>query len=165
MANTNAPYGFRLWAVLPGGTGAKGMVPTRPYVKSAVSLKVGDPLKMSLGICYLATGTNAIFGICNNPVPNYGETATELHYPEILPADPQSIFVAQCIGTTNATLGYCRQGVKYRIGGTTSGYTGVSLANTTGGVLQVLGLKPGSAWGTYAEVLVTVLRGSFYGAA
>jgi hypothetical protein len=165
MANTNAPYGFRLWSLLVGGSGALPLPPVQLKFGSTIALKVGDPVKMSNGLGYMATGTNALFGICNSPVPNYGETAKEVHYPDLIPADENAVFRCQCIGTTNATLGYVKTGVKYRIGGTTSGYTGISLANTTGGVLEILGLAPGSAWGTYAEVLVMVCRGSFYGAA
>jgi hypothetical protein len=54
---------------------------------------------------------------------------------------------------------------KYRIGATTSGYLGIDLSHFTGGVLQVVGLAPGSAFGTYAELLVIIARGAFYGAA
>jgi hypothetical protein len=165
MANVNAPYGFRLWATLPGGTGAKGMAPTRQYVKSAASIKVGDPIKMSLGICYLAGTTNAIFGVANSPAPGWGETATEVHYIDILPAEDQSIWRVQSIGTRNVTVGMFGILRKYRIGGTTSGYTGIDVLYTTGGVLVALGLAPGSSLGTYAELLVIVARGSFYGAA
>jgi hypothetical protein len=53
---------------------------------------------------------------------------------------------------------------KYRISsGGTSGYSGIDLSHTTGGVLSVIGLKPGSALGTYAELLVVFTRGVFYG--
>jgi hypothetical protein len=135
-------------------------------VASATTLKVGDPLKSSVGLGYLATGTNAIFGIVNSPVPGFGETATQKHYPEIIPADGDKIWRTQSIGTVNVTQGYI--GVaskKYRIGGTTSGYQGIDLSHSTGGVLQIVGLAPGSALSTYAELLVIITRGAFYGAA
>jgi hypothetical protein len=178
MANTNAPYGFRLYEKRSAGTGAAsvapGIAPALPAgstfgpikFPSAASLKVGDPVKVSAGLGYIASGTNAIFGICNQVIPGYGETATQFHYPEILPADDNTVFRVQNIGTTNVTIGYI--GVaskKYRIGGTTSGYTGIDVSHTTGGVLEVVGLAPGSALGTYAELLVIVTRGAFYGAA
>ena len=176
MANTNAPYGFRLYTRLMAGTGSVAVAPGiggstassgGPLkVPSAGTLKIGDPVKSSIGLGYLATGTNAVFGICNSAVPGWNETATQLHYPEIIPADDQTIWRAQSIGTVNATAGYV--GVaknKYRIGGTTSGYTGVDLSHTTGGVLEILALAPGSSFGTYAEFLVIFTRGAFYGAA
>jgi hypothetical protein len=163
MANTNAPYGFRLWSGLVAGSGAQPLNPTLQKVPSAATLKVGDPLKVSAGLGYIAAGTNAIFGIVNSPVPGWSETATQAHYPDIIPADDQKVFRVQSIGTVNATIGYTGVARKYRIGGTTSGYTGIDLSHTTGGVLQVLGLAPGSAFGTYAELLVTVARGAFTG--
>lgn len=165
MANSNAPYGFRLWAEIGSGT-TNQLSPALLKVPSTASLKVGDPLKASAGLGYLASGTNAVFGICNSPVPGWGETATEYHYPDVIPANDSAIWRVQSIGTVNVTQGYL--GVaskKYRIGGTTSGYTGIDLSHSTGGVLQVIGLAPGSALGTYAELLVTVARGAFCGVA
>ena len=163
MANTNAPYGFRLWSRLNGGDGAAPLSPALVKVPSAATLKVGDPLKVSLGLGYLAGGTNAVYGIVDSPVPGWNETATQPHYPDIIPADDSSIFRVQSIGTVNATIGYITAGKKYRIGGTTSGYTGVDLSHFTGGVLMLIGLAPGSAFGTYAEFLVEVARGTFVG--
>jgi hypothetical protein len=163
MANSNAPYGFRLWSRLTGGSGAAPLSPGQLKFPSAASLKVGDPVKVSLGLGYLAAGTNAIFGICMQPVPGWNETATAVHYPDVEPADDQSVFRVQSIGATVASIGYLRSDYKYRIGGTTSGYTGIDLSKHTGGVLTVIGLAPGSAWGTYAELLVTVSRGNFAG--
>ena len=177
MANSNAPYGFRLWTTANPATGATAITPgaaaggtlsaSGPLpIASATTLKVGDPIKSSVGLGYLAVGTNAIFGICNSPVPNFNETAIQKHYPELIPADADKIWRVQSIGTVNVTQGYI--GVaskKYRIGGTTSGYQGIDLSHTTGGVLQVVGLAPGSAFGTYAELLVIIARGAFYGAA
>lgn len=165
MANSNAPYGFRLWGSIGAGTTYQ-MSPVSLKVPSTASLKVGDPVKSSAGLGYLAAGTNAIFGIVNSPVPGWGETATEYHYPDVIPAEDAHIWRVQSIGTVNVTQGYL--GVaskKYRIGRTTSGYTGIDLSKATGGVLQVLGLAPGSALGTYAELLVMVGRGAFAGVA
>jgi hypothetical protein len=177
MANSNAPYGFRLWTRTSAGSGASSVTPgaaaggtlasSGPLpIASATTLKVGDPIKSSLGLGYLATGTNAIFGICNSPVPGYGETATQKHYPELIPANAETIWRCQSTSTLNITQGYIGiASKKYRIGNTTSGYLGINLGNTTGGVLQVVGLAPGSAFGTYAELLVIIARGAFYGAA
>jgi hypothetical protein len=177
MANSNAPYGFRLWSRNTAGSGTSPVTPgaaaggtyssSGPLpIASATTLKVGDSIKSSAGLGYLATGTNAIFGICNSPVPGYGETATQKHYPELIPADDETYWRCQSTTTLNITQGYI--GVaskKYRIGNTTSGYLGIDLSHTTGGVLQVVGLAPGSALGTYAELLVLITRGAFYGAA
>jgi hypothetical protein len=165
MANSNAPYGFRLWAYIGAGTTSQ-LAPYQLPIPSAATLNVGDPIKSSLGLGYLAAGTNAIYGVLNSPVPGWGETATARHYPDIIPANDNAVFRCQSIGTVNVTQGYL--GVaskKYRIGGTTSGYTGISLANSTGGVLQILGLAPGSALGTYAELLVLIGRGAYNGVA
>jgi len=163
MANTNAPYGFRLWSRLTAGNGGSVMSPVQLKVASATVLAVGDPVKSVAGVGSRAATTNAIYGICNSPVPGWNETATAVHYPDIIPADDESVFRAQSIGSVNATVGYCGLPTKYRIGGATSGYTGIDLSHTTGGVLTVIGLAPGSAYGTYAELLVMVARGAFVG--
>jgi hypothetical protein len=163
MANTNAPYGFRLWSRLSGGTGTVPFPPAQLAVASATTLKVGDPIKVTAGKGLLAGTTNAMYGVCNSPVPGWNETATQLHYPDIIPADDQTIFRCQSIGTVNATIALMGLPTKYRIGGSTSGYTGIDLSHTTGGVLAVVGLAPGSAYGTYAELLVAVTRGVFVG--
>ena len=177
MANSNSPYGFRLYTTLNTGHGAVAVTPGQAAggtlsssgplaIGSATTLKVGDPIKSSAGLGYLAVGTNAVYGICNSPVPGFLETAIQKHYPEIIPVDDQKVWRAQVLSTTNVTQGYI--GVaskKYRIGGTTSGYQGIDLAHTTGGVLQVVALAPGSALGTYAELLVVFTRGAFNGVA
>jgi len=166
MANSNSPYGFRLWSRIASGDGGIPMAPYQLPIPSAATLSVGDPIKSSAGLGYLAAGTNAIWGILDSPVPGWNETAKQKHYPDILPADDQSIWRVQSIGTVNVTQGYLGVAAKkYRIGGTTSGYTGIDLSHFTGGVLQVIGLAPGSALGTYAELLVLITRGAFYGAA
>lgn len=165
MANSNAPYGFRLWTEIGSGT-TNQLAPVLLKVPSTATLNVGDPLKASLGLGYLAAGTNAIFGICNSPVPGWGETATQAHYPDVIPANDAAVWRVQSIGTVNVTQGYLGVASKrYRIGGTTSGYTGIDLSKSTGGVLQVVGLAPGSALGTYAELLVIIARGAFNGIA
>jgi hypothetical protein len=92
MSNSNAPYGFRLWAVRAGGSGAVPMSPIRPKVPSAGSMTIGDPLKISAGLGYIASGTNAVFGVLQSKVPGWNETATEYHYPDVLPADPNLIW-------------------------------------------------------------------------
>ena len=163
MANTNSPYGFRLWQKLSGSDAGAVMSPALLKIPSAATLKVGDPVKASLGLGYIAVGTNAIYGVIDSPVPGWNETATQPHYPDILPADDNSVWRVQSIGAVNATIGYMGVAKKYRIGGTTSGYTGIDLSHSTGGVLQVIGLAPGSAYGTYAELLVEITRGAFTG--
>jgi len=164
MANTNAPYGFRLWR---RGTGGSGTIPLGGVtIPSAGTFKVGDPVKVSAGLGYLAAGTNATYGIANRVVPGWGEAATTQKSLEIIPCDDATYFRAQSIGTTNATIAFV--GVaskKYRIAGTTSGYTGIDLTHTTAGVLQILELAPGSAFGTYAEFIVMFARGAYFGAA
>jgi len=176
MANSNAPYGFRLYTRLVPGTGGVAVTPgaaaggtlssSGPLpVASATVLHVGDPIHASNGLGYLAAATNAIYGVCNSPVPNFGETALQKHYPEIIPADDQTLWRVQSIGTVNVTQGYIG-GIakKYRLSGS-SGYTGIDLTHTTGGMLAVVGLANGSALGTYAELLVVITRGAFYGQA
>ena len=181
MANTNAPYGFRLFQRLSGGTGG---TPLAPGIAGAPSgsvveahgsiqfasttvMKVGDPVKTALGVGSLAATTNAVMGVLNSPVPaGYGDTATSKHYPEILPADDDTVFRAQAIGTVNITQGLIGITARRKIGGSTSGYTGVDFgAGTTTGAIVVVGLAPGSAFGTYAEVLVIFARGTYYGQA
>lgn len=175
MANSNAPYGFRFWNRLVPGTGSVATAPGAAAggtlsssgqvpIPSAATLKVGDPLHVSLGLGYLAVTTNAIFGIVNSPVPNFNETAVQKHYPEIIPADDQTIWRVQSMGTKNVTQGLLGMPNKYRLSGS-SGAVGIDFTHTTGGVLVPIALAPGSAFGTYAEVLVLIVRGAFYGQA
>jgi len=136
---------------------------------SGATLSAGDPVKSSGGLGYLATGTNAILGILADPVPEgWNPSTTKQHWPNILPADDQTVWLCQSIGTKYVSAGLMQiPSKKYRIGGTTSGYTGIDFTHTTGGVLLPLGLAPiyGNGYGSYAQVLVIITRGTFYGQA
>ena len=176
MANTLAPYGFRLYNRMVAATGSVAVVVGKAAggtisasgpipIASATTLKVQDPIKVSAGVGYLAGITGAVYGVLNSAVPGYSETATQKHYPEILPADDQSIWVCQSTKSTiNVTQGYIGvAGKKYWLGGTTSGYMGIDFSHTTNGNLVVVGFAPWSAPGTFAEVLEIFTRGVFYG--
>jgi len=180
MANVNAPYGFRLWqkttghsiplapGISPQGANPGGVPGGVVAFPSGAVLHVQDPIHVSLGLGYLAVGTNAIYGILNSPVPMpFGDTALQKHYPDILPGDDESIWRVQSIGTVNVTAALIGMSSRsFRIGGTTSGYSGINMVVATAGFgpLQVLALAPGSALGTYAELLIIVKRGAFFGA-
>jgi hypothetical protein len=176
MANTNAPYGFRLYTHTSNGSGGVAVAPGKaaggsasasgpiPFA-SALTVLVGDPIMVSAGLGYVCTTTHAIYGIANSAVPGWGETATAKHYPEIIPADDQTIFVAQAMGTTNVTQGYIAvAGNRHKIKASGT-YKGIDMSASATGPLEVIGLAPWSAFGTYAELLVIVCRGAFYGVA
>ena len=177
MANSNSPYGFRLYGRLVPGTGTVAVTPgaaaggtyssSGPIpIASATALTIGDPIRVSAGLGYLCGVTGAIYGICNSPVPNFGETTTAKHYPEIIPADDQTIWQIQAKTGVIVSQGYIGVASKaYWMGGTTSGYKTIDLSHTTNGTLRVIGFAPGTTQkASCAELLVIINRGAFYGA-
>ncbi len=188
MANVNSPYGFRLWTRLVPGTGASSVAPglvtsdSKSYgpdampsfgpvaFPSGATLSPGDPIKVSAGLGYLCAVTNAIYGILLDPVPEaWNPSSTKRHYPGIAPADDQSVWVVQSIGTTNVTAGMLGIPTKrYRLASSSTGHMGIDMSHSAnGGSCGLLPIAlapiPGNAYGTYAQLLVLITRGAFYG--
>jgi hypothetical protein len=155
MANSNNRHSF-LWEK----TMNSGAVKLKRFkTTSAAKIGVGDPLVISSGYVKLAGATStALFGFAAESCTS---TAGVRKSVAIIPALGGYLFSAQHSNTLNVTAGYV--GKRCGIGSSTSsGKIGLNLAATTS-VLQVMGLKPGSAWGTYAELMVAVVRSSYDG--
>ncbi len=154
MANLNNPHGF-LWEK----TEHAGAVKLKRFqTVSNATLSVGDPLVIVNGYVKLAGVTStALFGFAAEAVTGAVGTRKSV---AIIPALDGYIFSAQSKSTVNLTAGYL--GAKGGIAGTTSGKIGFSPTATTS-VLQILRLKPGSTWGTYAQIMVAVIKSSYGG--
>jgi len=154
MANTNNPHSF-LWEK----TDQSGAVKLkRGKTVSNTTLKVGDPLSIVGGLIKLAGATStALYGFAAEAVTGVVGTRNSVAF---IPAADGYIFSGQHLSTLNLTAGYLgkRAGVIVN----TNGKCGINAAATTS-VLQILGLKPGSAWGTYAQLMVAVVRSSYAG--
>lgn len=156
MANTNGPFGF-LWA----GTDEAGAVKmTRRQTTANTSLKTGDPLFMSGGYLRLAAAADAaIWGVAAEDVTGASGVKKSI---AVLPCKQGSRWYVQHRSTLNLTAGYL--GAKGGINGTTSGKIGMYY-NVNTSTLQIIGLKrtPGNAWGSYAQLLVKVIRSQYDG--
>lgn len=153
MANTNNPHSFLFEKDEHGG------VPHLKRYKTASNTTIapGDPLVISSGYLKLAGATSTgIFGFALEAVTGVTGTRDSV---AIIPALSSYVFSAQHGGTLNVTHGY----VGKRCGiSSSTGVFALNLAATTS-VLQVLGLKPGSAWGTYCQLMLAVVRSTYEG--
>jgi hypothetical protein len=155
MANVNNRHSF-LWEK----TMQAGAVKIQRYkTVSAAKIGVGDPLVLASGYVKLAGATStALFGFAAESCTSSAGVRKSV---AVIPAAAGYVFSAQHSGTLNLTAGYL--GKRCGTGSSTSaGKIGLNAAATTS-VLQIMGLKPGSAWGTYAELLVCVVRSSYDG--
>lgn len=156
MANTNNPHGF-LWEK----TDQSGSVKLkRMKTASNTSLKVGDPVSILNGLIKLAGATTtALYGVAAESIVGVAGTRNSV---ALIPAVDGYIFSGQHLSTLNLTAGYL--GKRMGIISNTSGKCGISgYTGGTTGVLQIVGLKSGSAWGTYAQLMVAVIRSSYAG--
>jgi hypothetical protein len=156
MANPNNPHSF-LWEK----TDQSGAVKLRRFVTvSNTTLSVGDPVVVLSGYVKLAGITSvALFGFAAEAVTGVAATRKSV---AIIPAIDGYTFSAQVKSGTNLTVGYL--GTKGGIAGTTNGKIGFSSTATTS-VLQIIGLKkmPGNNWGTYAQLMLKVVRSGYEG--
>ncbi len=157
MANTNKPYGFQLWR----SDGAVGVVHQEVQIDTNITIYAGDPL---------VRATDGYFTACANIAAKIvgfaaeGVTGAAGVRPKIrmVPAIEEYTFVAQCMTTVNFTGALAGTNRGLRRSGT---YFGVHAGAATASVLAIIGLKPGSAWGTYAEVLCKVRVSGYTGQA
>lgn len=154
MANTNNPHSF-LWEK----TDQSGAVKLkRGKTVSNTTLKVGDPLSIVGGYIKLAGATStALYGFAAEAITGVAATQNSVAF---IPAADGYIFSGQSRSTVNITAGYV--GKRAGIIVTTNGKCGIYVSAATS-VLQIMGLKPGSAWGTYAQLMVAVVRSSYAG--
>ena len=153
MANVNSPYGFQFQRNLAAGA---SIVTNRFITASNAALSPGDPVVLASDLAKLAGITStALFGVSLESVTGAaGVKKSAL----VIPALKEYLFAAQCSGTTNITQGYI--GKKAGIAGTTNGKLTINVAATTS-VLQIVGLKPGSSFGTYAELLFVICKSAY----
>lgn len=155
MANPNSPYGFQLHHMNAAGA----LTLMRVKTLSNATISVGDPLVLTNGKLKLAGVTSvALFGVSLESVT--GKAATQ-YSALIIPALKHYVWSAQCRSTLNVTAGYV--GGKAILVGTTNGKIGILPRAAGTSVLQIVGLKPGSAWGTYAELLFVIMRSAYEG--
>jgi len=153
MANTYGPYGFRWTGNLAAGAAA---ISKRIITKSGLSLKVGDPIALTGGLAHLA-------GVTSTAIPYValedvtGVTATKKSV-LAMPTLRDYIFRVQTRSAVNMTLGWMQGGKNVGITGTTNGKIGIGPSATTS-VCKIVGLAPGSALGSYAELLVVFIKG------
>lgn len=156
MANVNNPHSF-LWE-RTDNSGAVRL--KRRVTQSNTTLGVGDPVVLASGLLKLAGVTStALYGFAAEAVTGAAGVRKSV---AIIPAVAGYTFSAQVKSSTNLTAGYL--GARGGIAGTTAGKIGFSATATTS-VLQVQGIRrvPGNAWGTYAQLMLTVIRSSYDG--
>lgn len=148
MANPTGLYGFRPYKRL--GTAVMATITRK--AKDNTTIGKGDTVALdSTGYVARVAATGQVLGIAA-----HGVTGASGVTPDILiyPADESTILVGRAAGTTAITQGVL-DGTAYRVTGS-AGEMGIDLATSTGGVMQVLGIKPGSELSTNAELLVTI---------
>jgi hypothetical protein len=154
MANTNAPFSFRLYR----GTDGIGFSLEEGTVASNVSLKIGDPLSWSSGYLTRTLTTQPIAGFAMQPLTGAATARSTILF---RPASDADVYVAQADGAFALAT---HRGNDYDLKGA-SGVMEVNLAGTTSGPVRIIGLAPGSTVGTYANVLVTVKKNGWTGQA
>lgn len=152
MANTDNPHGFKVYQVL----GLGSVAPLR-YVTldTNITITEGDAIKLEAdGYANIAETTNAILGIAAESVTGAAGTRPTIAY---TPAADNIIFSAQTSGDAEQT----DVGENIPL----EGSTGEMELNEDGsdGAFYVIGLKPGSEWGTNAELLVKVVKSQWTG--
>jgi hypothetical protein len=109
---------------------------------------------LATGLVKLAGVTStALFGVSLESVTGVAATKKSAL---IIPSLRDYLWAAQNKSNVNITAGYL--GKNFGIAGTTNGKIGLSSTATTS-VCKIVGLKPGSAWGTYAELLFVIIKG------
>ncbi len=158
MANTNKPYGFQLWR----SDGAVGVVHQEVQIDTGITIYPGDPLVRATDGYFTACATAAakIVGFAAEGVTGAAGVRPKIR---MVPALENYTFVAQCMTTTNFTGALAGTNKALRRSGVYFGVHGAATPTTS--ILSIVGLKPGSAWGTYAEVLCKVRASGYTGQA
>lgn len=158
MANTNRPYGFQLWK----SDGDPGIVMVEVQIDTNISINAGDPLiRATDGYATQAnTAATKLIGFAAESVTGAAGVRPKIR---MYPAIENYTFVAQAMLTVNFSAGLVGLNRGLRRSGA---YFGVHAgANVTQSILSIIGLKPGSAFGTYAEVLCKVRASGYTGQA
>lgn len=154
MANVDAPHGFVPEYML----GSNGAIPMlEVLLGSNAGVQKGDPVaRLTTGLAALATSSSTeILGVAQETITAIAATRQNVM---IVPALESIVFSGQCSGTAAIT----DIGEDVDIEGTT-GICEINEDASSTGVVHVLGLKPGSAWGANAELLFVWGKSSFSG--
>lgn len=156
MANVDNPNGF-MYEGSKTGTGSAPLIEVT--TKSALTLAEGDAvIILTTGLIDIAASTSGqLYGVAAEPVT--GATGVQKKV-LVYPALRTAIFSGQ----TSGTMAQTDIGEAVDIEGTT-GIMEVNENASTEGVIQIIGLKPGSAVGANARVLFSILRSSYEGLA
>jgi len=158
MANTNKPYGFQLWQ----NDGGPGVALVEVQIDTNISIGIGDPLARATDgyATQCNTAASRIIGFAAESVTGAAGVRPKIR---MVPALESLTFVAQAMTTINLSAGLVGSNRGLRRSGA---YFGVHAASTvTNSILTIVGLKPGSAFGTYAEILVKVRASGYSGQA
>lgn len=154
MANPDNAYGFKFQRRM-NGSGVAPMVTVQAQTNTAIA--AGDPVVLGTdGYLIVATAAStSLYGVAAHAIT--AETGT---YKDVMviAALPDVVFCGQSSGDAQIT----RRGEAVDIEGSTGAFEINEDASSTG-VIQIRDLKPGSAWGTNAELLFTVKESQFTG--
>jgi hypothetical protein len=149
MANTNAPFGFKLYRQL------SGLSPSLDYGVLGGTVSIGDALVWSSGtlVIHTAAADEKIVGVAQAN----GVSGDRIPF---IPVTENQIWTAQMTTYTEAT----HKGNVYELSGTT-GAEQVNAAGTTKPIVRVLGLVPppraGYETGAYAVVLCAFVADAY----
>jgi len=131
-------------------------------IDTNITIAYGTPLKVATDGYYTACATNGskIVGVAAEGVTGAAGVRPKIR---MIPALEQNTFTAQTMTTANMTAGLVGTNKALRVSGTYFGIHGA--ATPTNSILTIVGLKPGSAWGTYAELLVKIRASGYTGQA
>jgi hypothetical protein len=155
MANPTALYGFQPYQILQGN-----VFPVKEMtMASNVTVIAGEAIVLgSDGYGKIPGNTSSgIFGIAVDGVTAIATTRQKIR---IVPALAGIVFKARAGTTVNVTVGYTGLVRSLKVSGS---YMGVHPSYTGGSCVKILGLAPGSAWGTAAELLVTIRSSTWTG--
>lgn len=155
MANPTALFGFSPYRFLSGKT----FPITSGTTASNVTVVAGQALVLGTdGYLKLPGNTSVgIFGIATEGVTGATGVRKTVCF---IPAMENLVFRARCGTTVNVTVGYTGYVRSLKVSGA---YMGVHPSYAGGSCLKILGLAPGSAWGTAAEVLVAIRSSTWTG--
>lgn len=156
MANVDNAHGFNFYKRLGPGAG----VPiVRVIGASGADFAIGDCVTLASGYANVSSaGDHVIFGVAQEAVTAAASVRKSV---AVIPALPDIIFEAQCDSGVAITVMAGRMLL--------AGTTGVQELDSTGaGALtnsiapfRVIGIKPGEAWSSHADLLVTIVGSQF----
>lgn len=154
MSNPDNAYGFKFQRRM-NGSGVAPMVTKQADTNTAIA--AGDPVALGTNgyLVVASAASTALYGVAAHAITAAtGENKDVM----VIAALPDVIFCGQSSGDAQIT----KRGEAVDIEGSTGAFEINENASSTG-VLQILDLKPGSEWGTNAELLFMVKESQFTG--